>query len=271
MESEILNLEGKPVSKIELPVHFSEEFRPDLIKRAVLAEQTWRLTPYGADPNAGNRSSAKFCGSRHLYGHYYGYGMARVPRIRIDGRPTGSARKSPSAVKGRRAHPPLVNRVLRENINKKERDKAIRSAIAATAMKDLIIKRGHKLGNKNVPLVLVDDAQSITKTKQVTQLLQKLELQAELERAAKKKVRAGRGKMRGRRYKRKIGPLIVVGEDKGLVKAANNIAGVKATTVDKLTCEDLAPGTHPGRVTIWTKSAIEKLSTLFMNKRRGGA
>jgi large subunit ribosomal protein L4e len=262
MESEILGLDGKSKGKIKLPDHFKEEFRPDLIRRAVLAEQSWRFTPYGSDPKAGGRSSAKFCGRRDVYGHYYGYAMSRVPRVRIQGRPVGAARNVPFAVKGRRAHPPQVNRKLRENINKKERKKAIRCAISATALIDTVKERGHRFEGK-VPLVVDDKLQSINKTSKVKQVLVKIGLIAELERASEKKVRAGRGKMRGRKYKRKVGPLIVVGEDKGILKAANNIAGVEAVTVNKLTCEVLAPGTHPGRLTIWTPDAINKLQGLY--------
>jgi large subunit ribosomal protein L4e len=262
METEVLSLLGKAKEKIKLPEEFTEEFRPDLIKRAVLAERTWRLTPYGSDPRAGSRSSAKFCGRRSVYNHYYGYGMARVPRVSIEGRPVGSARNVPFAVKGRRAHPPLLSRTLREDINKKERKKAIRCAISATAMVDVIKERGHKFDGK-APLVIEDSLQSINKTSKVREVLVKIGLTNELERASEKKVRAGRGKMRGRKYKRKVGPLIVVGEDKGILKAANNIAGVEAVTVDKLTCEVLAPGTHPGRLTIWTPDALNKLQGLY--------
>jgi large subunit ribosomal protein L4e len=63
--------------------------------------------------------------------------------------------------------------------------------------------------------------------------------------------------MRSRRYKQKKGPLIVVGKDEGIVKAARNIAGLDVALPKQLTVSMLAPGTHPGRLVVWTKSAIE--------------
>lgn len=262
MESKVYSLQGKEVGKIKLPIHFQEEFRPDLIKRAVLAEQSKRFKPMGTDPRAGKRSTAKFVGARRKYGHYYGYGIARVPRITIGGRPVGDARNVPFAVKGRSAHPPKVGEVKEEGINKKEKKKALRSAIAATAIKDVVVKRGHRFDG-DCPIIIEDKLQSLSKTKEVVEVLKKLGLDKELERAGEKKVRAGRGKTRGRKYKRRVGPLIVVGKDEGLIKAASGIPGVDAVKVDELTCESLAPGTHPGRLTIWSKGAIENLEKMF--------
>ena len=63
--------------------------------------------------------------------------------------------------------------------------------------------------------------------------------------------------------KQAVGPLIVVVENKGLVNAASNVPGVDVTTVANLNTEMLAPGTHPGRLTLWTNGAIEKLGKLY--------
>jgi large subunit ribosomal protein L4e len=63
--------------------------------------------------------------------------------------------------------------------------------------------------------------------------------------------------------KQAVGPLIVVADGKSLIAAASNLAGVEVTTVANLNTEMLAPGTHPGRLTVWTNGAIEKLSTLY--------
>ncbi len=78
-----------------------------------------------------------------------------------------------------------------------------------------------------------------------------------------RKVRAGKGKHRGRKMKQAVGPLIVVVENKGIVKAASNVPGVEVTTVANLNTEMLAPGTHPGRLTLWTNGAIESLDKLY--------
>ena len=63
--------------------------------------------------------------------------------------------------------------------------------------------------------------------------------------------------------KQAVGPLIVVVENKGLVNAASNVSGVDVTTVANLNTEMLAPGTHPGRLTLWTNGAIERLDKLY--------
>ena len=63
--------------------------------------------------------------------------------------------------------------------------------------------------------------------------------------------------------KQAIGPLIVVGENKGLIDAASNLPGVDIVTVKNLNAELLAPGTQPGRLTLWTNSAIEQLGKLY--------
>ena len=76
-------------------------------------------------------------------------------------------------------------------------------------------------------------------------------------------VRAGKGKRRGRKMKQAVGPLIVVVDGKSLINAAGNLPGVQITTVANLNTEMLAPGTHPGRLTVWTNGAIEKLTTLY--------
>ncbi|MGB8780824.1 MAG: 50S ribosomal protein L4, partial [Candidatus Bathyarchaeia archaeon] len=59
-----------------------------------------------------------------------------------------------------------------------------------------------------------------------------------------------------------VGPLIVVAENKGIMEAAGNIPGVDVVAVRNLNPEILAPGTHPGRFTIWTSSAVEELAKL---------
>ena len=63
--------------------------------------------------------------------------------------------------------------------------------------------------------------------------------------------------------KQAVGPLIVVVDGKSIANAASNIPGVQVTTLSNLNTEMLAPGTHPGRLTIWTNGAIEKLNMLY--------
>ena len=261
MKVDVIDIQGKPVSKIELPQIFSEKLRPDLIKRALLAIQSHGRQPYGTDPLAGMRTSAHYHGRRRIKNSMSMRDMARGPRIHHGPQHMmWSMKKVPQAVKGRQAHPPKVEKIWDQKINKKERKLALVSAIAATANKDIVIKRGHKVDLIELPLVLEDAVQTIKKTKDVENLLLSLKLEQELERIKVRKVRAGKGKMRGRRYKVKIGPLFVISEDKGLGKACKNIPGVDVKNVKEISVEDLAPGALAGRLTIFSQSAIKNLS-----------
>ncbi|MBA0561923.1 hypothetical protein Golob_018714, partial [Gossypium lobatum] len=70
--------------------------------------------------------------------------------------------------------------------------------------------------------------------------------------------------MRNRRYISRKGPLIVYGtEGAKLVKAFRNIPGVEVANVERLNLLKLAPGGHLGRFIIWTKSAYEKLDSIY--------
>jgi large subunit ribosomal protein L4e len=257
----VYSLEGEVTGEMELPGIFSEEFRPDLIKRAVLSAQSARIQPWGTNPMAGKRTTAESFGA--------GRGAAMVPRVKGSRHPAGSkAAFVPHAVGGRRAHPPRTTKILHEKINKKERRLAIRSALAATANPELLEARGHQIENvPQIPFVVDDEICKVKKTRETREIFKKLGLMDDVVRAKNgRKIRAGRGKTRGRKYKTPKGPLLVVGEDKGISRGARNHPGVDVVLVENLNAELLAPGTHPGRLTIYTKSAIEKLEELFQNR-----
>lgn len=245
MKAQVRTLTGEISHEIDLPEIFNEEYRPDLIKRAVLALQSTRFQPHGTNPYAGIRTSAESWGS--------GRGVAQVPRLKNGSR----AARVPQATGGRAAHPPKVEKVLIKNINRKEKQKALRSAIAASTHLDLVRGRGH-IFEGELPLVLEDKFEEITRTSDVISTLSALGLYADVERARRsKKVRAGRGTMRGRRYKQRKSILIVTGNEP--LRAARNLAGVDTVAVNQLNAELLAPGTQAGRLTIWTESAIKRL------------
>ena len=168
------------------------------------------------------------------------------------------------AVGGRIAFPPTPEKKIAKKINLKEKRKAIISAISATAVKELVEARGHRVENvPQIPLIIEDKFQELSSTKDVLDVFSKLGLLDDLERAKVKKIRAGKGKMRGRRYKRRKSVLIVIGEDKGIKKAARNLPGVDVVGAKDLGAEDLAPGGHAGRLTLYTPSAIEQLGERF--------
>ncbi|MCQ8893431.1 MAG: 50S ribosomal protein L4 [Methanolinea sp.] len=245
MKAQVISLDGSVTRELELPDVFGEEFRPDLIRKAVIALQSTRRQPHGTYPYAGILSSAHSWGS--------GRGVAQVPRIKGGSR----AAKIPQAKGGREAHPPVVQKVIVRQINKKEKRKAFRSALAATAREELVRARGHVF-SAPVPVIFEDRFEELKKTSEITAALAAAGVLEDVMKAkASRKVRAGRGKMRGRRYKQKKSLLIVTGNTPLL--AAGNLPGVDVATVDQLNCELLAPGTHPGRLTVWTESAIARL------------
>ncbi len=250
MDINIIDLSGNTTKKISSSL-FDETYRPDLIKKAVLAAQANRQQPYGPHMYAGLRTSAEGWGP--------GRGVSRVARIKNGSK---SAR-IPQAVKGRQAHPPKPEADRTEKINDKERKKAIRSALAATGNLELVTKRGHKF-SAQLPLIAVDNLAELTKTKDVKSFLEAAKVWDDIERAKETTIRAGKGKLRGRRYKNAKSILIVTAEDKGIVKAARNLAGVDIVIFDQLNTELLAPGTHAGRLTIFTESAIAKLEEVML-------
>lgn len=268
MKTKIKTISGENGKEMNFPEQFSEEMRPDLIRRAVLAIHSHDSQPYGADPDAGKKSVSKLSRRRRDYKGSYGHGISRVPRkilSRNGTRMNWVGAFAPGTVSGRQAHPPKVDKKVAEKINKKEKRKAIRCALSASIKKDLVEKRGHKV--TEYPLIVEDKAEKIEKTKDVVTMLEKLGLTAELLRASEKIVRAGKGKMRGRKYKRKKGPLIVVSESCPLVKAAKNIPGVEIVEVTSVNAKLLAPGTIAGRLTIYTEGSLKKMEKqkLFTN------
>ncbi len=259
MKLPVLDLSKQEKKKRDLPSQFNEQIRPDLIKRAFLALQSHKRQPYGASLLAGKRSSAKLSRRRRNYRGSYGLGISRVPRKILSRRGTRMnwvGAFAPGTVGGRRAHPPKASKIFWQKINKKERRKALRSAIAATVIAELVKQRNHLLPNI-YPFILDNEFEQITKTKQLESALSSLGFEKELSRADYKKVRAGKGKMRGRRYKRKIGPLIVVGSNCNLLKSARNIPGIDVVEVRKLNISLLAPGSHLGRLTLFTENALD--------------
>ncbi|MCW6159947.1 MAG: 50S ribosomal protein L4 [Candidatus Micrarchaeales archaeon] len=259
MNANILSLQGAQKGSIEVPAIFSEAVREDLIRRAVIAEQTTKLQPKGHYLLAGMNTTARYYGAMSSYRTGRHMGVAIRPRQKLGGGQQGQVRRIPSSVKGKRAHPHKIEKTLIERINKKEYQKAVRSAIAATAAVDIVVKK-HSVekAQLQLPIVLSNEIESIKKTKDVIAMLTALKLSAELEKSKDPSLRKGIRRLSHRRHFRKSA-LIVVGEDKGIIKAARNIAGVDVCTVREINANLLAPGGVPGRITIWSESAVKSL------------
>ena len=252
--AKIFDLTGKPIGKTKLPKIFETPLRPDVIKRAVLATQSSRFQPQGRDPMGGKRTTAESRG--------VGLGISRIPRIKG---PSQRAALAPGTVGGRTPHPPVSQKRIVKRIPKKEKRLALFSAVAATASPKTVASRGHSIEDvPQIPLVVTDELETLKRTQEVEEILIHLGVLSDIYRVREsRKIRAGKGKLRGRKRKQAVGPLIVVAENRGIVKAARNIPGLDVVTVNSLNAEILAPGTHPGRLTVWTSGAIEKLNEFY--------
>jgi large subunit ribosomal protein L4e len=241
-------LDGTVKEKIDLPKIFETPYRPDIIKKSFEVIRSNQRQPYGSDPLAGTKHAVASVGK--------GRGMSRVPRL-SQGQ---AAALAPCVVGGRRAHPPKVERNWKEKMNKKENQLARNSALAATAAKEIVTKRGHRFDEKvTLPIVIEDGFENIKKTKEVAEILEKIGINSDILRSANgKHVRAGKGKMRGRRY-RVPKSLLIVSLKEELKKSSENLSGVDITKPHQLNIELLAPGGIAGRLTIITKSALTKL------------
>ena len=246
MQATVRDLNGEDAGTVDLPEVFETAYRPDLIKRAVLAAQANRKQAYGADPYAGLRTPAESFGS--------GRGMAHVPRE------NGQGARVPQTVGGRKAHPPKAEKDQGKGINDKERKLAIRSAVAATTDAERVAERGHAFDSDlDLPLVVSDDFEDLVKTREVVDCLETLGVHADVERADEgRTIKAGQGKARGRKYREPKSILFVTSEEPST--AARNLAGADVTTAREVNAEELAPGTHAGRLTVWTESAVAEVA-----------
>lgn len=150
-------------------------------------------------------------------------------------------------------------------INLSQKRYAVASALAATAVPALVMARGHDVDEvPEMPLVVENSIESIKKTSSAKDILAAVGALDDVDKAgASKQIRAGRGKMRNRRFTQRRGPLIVYQKEEGLEKAFRNLPGVELCCVDRLNLLQLAPGGHMGRFCVWSQSALEALDTIY--------
>jgi len=259
MKTKIYSIDGKVGREIELPKIFESEIREDIVAKVL--ESKKRKQPYAPSLVAGKQYSArgKLRHRRHVWKSGYGRGSSRVPRkmlMRRGSQFNWEAAGIPSARGGMRAHPPKVISMMNFlKVNKKELNKAFSSAISATGKKEIISKKYSSLneGLKNAPIIL-ESKITKSKTKEILSCLKKI-LGEEAYNVAlhSKKVRSGRGKLRGRKYKKSAGLLFVLGNEESMKINAFDMKNVK-----NLGVTDLAKG-GLGRLTIYTEQAIKDL------------
>ncbi|RMD66585.1 50S ribosomal protein L4 [Candidatus Pacearchaeota archaeon] len=260
MKVEVYNPNGEKAGQIELPKVFETEVREDLALKLWNVARWQARQPYGTDERAGMKSSAygKVRHARNKFKSHYGRAIARVPRKTMWRRGTQFywiAAGMPGVRGGRRAHPPKVER-KEKKINKKEAKLALFSAIASSAKKEFILARYASLTDesklpKHLPIVL---SELPSKTKELTQALKKILGEGFEILKKKKSVRAGKGKMRGRRYKANQGVLVVTASDE-----ESKIKSFDIIPLKKLKIQDIYP---LGRLTIYTKAAMEELAKI---------
>ena len=256
MKTEVVGIDGKSAGEVEVPKIFETQLRPDLVKRAFWLVGSHSIQPQGRDPMAGERTSAE------THSPPTGTGRSRIPRVKGERYSRGGmAGGVASIVKGRLPHPPRSEKIIHFAINRKERRLATESAIAYTANLDAVQARGHRVKKLSLPLVVTDDLETVEKTSDLVKFMDKVDLKGELARIeGDAKRNTGKRRLRGRVYKSRVGPLIVVTNDRGVGKAAGSLPGVDVARVDDLSVVKLAPGGIPGRLTLWTESALGVLS-----------
>lgn len=257
-KAQVLNIGGgKGSSDVELPRVFDTPYRPEVIQKVYVNLQSHSYQQQGRYPAAGEMVSAE---SRNT-----GLGIARLARARGEGFPRAGQAASVAGVRhGRVAHPPESWKHTYKKINKKEKQLGLCSAIAATGRKDLVEKRGHKLADKvKFPIIVSNEIESIQKTKDLRKALLEIGLGEDLERASTvRKPRSGTSRRRGREARTGTSALIVVGNNSSLPKLDRSIPGVDIKHASEISVLDLAPGSKPIRLTVFSQAAVDDLKEL---------
>lgn len=251
----IYDLEGKKKGLIDKPEIFSVKPRKDLIQVANNVSQSKNKQTQGRDVGAGLKNKSVGWGT--------GHGMARTPRRKGSGFPTAqNAGRVPYAKGGRRTHPIKSEKVIEKKINKKTKKLSIISAISASGDEYWVLKRGYNIDDiPELPLVIDDKIQTIKKTEKMHSILCNLGFKEELLKIKmSRKIRSGKGKVRGRKYKNKKGILIIIKDDFGIVNASKNIPGTDVIKYENVSIENLAPGGVSGRLVLWSQSAFSELN-----------
>lgn len=250
-------------TQIRLPGVFRAPLRPDIVSFVHDQMRKNKRQPYAVSTEAGHQTSAESWGT--------GRAVARIPRVRGGGtHRSGQGAFGNMCRGGRMFAPTKVFRRWHRRVNVAQKRYAMVSAIAASGVPALVQARGHVIDDiPEIPFVVVDKVESFKKTKEAQMFLRHSRFWADIEKVYNsKRNRAGKGKGRNRRYKAKLGPLVVYNQDNGIVKAFRNIPGIHLLPVDTLNLLKVAPGGHLGRLIIWTESAFRKLDLIYGTETR---
>ncbi|ORE17091.1 hypothetical protein BCV71DRAFT_182137, partial [Rhizopus microsporus] len=243
---------------IPLPAVFKAPIRPDIVNFVHTNMAKNKRQPHSVSAKAGEQTSAESWGT--------GRAVARIPRVNGSGtHRAGQAAFGNMCRGGRMFAPTKTWRKWQVKTNLNQKRFATVSALAASALPSLVMARGHRVEKiEEVPLVIDDSVEKLTKTKEAVALLKAINAYADVVKVSNsRKLRAGQGKLRNRRHRQRRGPLVIYNEDNGLVKAFRNLPGLELVNVRRLNLLQLAPGGHLGRFIIWTKSAFALLDELY--------
>jgi len=259
----VFNEQGEVSSQVTLPAVFKAPIRPDVVHFVHSNMAKNSRQPYAVHKHAGHQTSAESWGT--------GRAVSRIPRVRGGGtHRSGQAAFGNMCRGGRMFAPTKTWRRWHRPINQKQRRYAVCSALAATSIPALLMARGHQIDQvPEVPVVCTNAIESLTKTKAAVALLKQLNAYDDVEKCQNsKQIRAGKGKMRNRRYVMRRGPLIVYNEDHGIKQAFRNLPGVELISVDRLNLLKLSPGSHLGRFCIWSEGAFAKLDAIYGTSKK---
>ncbi|MGC8644744.1 MAG: 50S ribosomal protein L4 [Thermoplasmata archaeon] len=244
----ILSLEGKVLRTMDLPEAFRYPVRSDVIRRFVNAYLSNGRTPYGSYYFAGNRRVGHNLGPNH--------GISRYPRVQGTSRGVLLS----NARGGRSAFHPVAEKNWHIKVNKRERIIAKLSALSSTSDPERVMRRGHRFTAESLPVILEDGFEEIERTAQVIDVLKKVGVYDDILRSKEgTKIRAGRGKSRGRKYVTPKSILFIVRNKEHISKALGNLPGVDIARPSEVNAYLLAPGGHPGRLLVITEGALEEI------------
>ncbi|EPS39893.1 hypothetical protein H072_6398 [Dactylellina haptotyla CBS 200.50] len=260
---QVFATDGKATdAQLALPDVFKSPIRSDIVQTVHAGMAKNKRQAYAVSVKAGHQTSAESWGT--------GRAVARIPRVSGGGtHRAGQAAFGNMCRSGRMFAPTKVWRRWHVKINLNQKRFATASAIAASASQPLVLSRGHRISSTpSIPLVLnTESLATVAKTREAAAILKAVGAYSDVVKVSKsKKLRAGKGKLRGRRHRQRRGPLVIYDpatDGKTISKAFRNIPGVETCPVSALNLLQLAPGGHLGRFVIWSSDAFKALDSIY--------
>ncbi len=254
----VFSLKGDKAGETTLPTVMTAPLRPDIVQFVHTNMNKNHRQAFAVNIYAGKKVVASSWGT--------GRAVARIPRVGGGGTSRSGQGAFGNMCRGGRMFAPTKTwRRWNRKINITQKRYAVASALAATAVPALVMARGHLIDEvPEVPLVMENAIESSKKTSAAKDILNAVGALDDVEKAAdSKKIRAGKGKMRNRRYTLRRGPLVIYKNNDGVEKAFRNLPGVELCCVDRLNLLQLAPGGHMGRFCVWSQAALEELDKIY--------